>query len=226
MAEQIIFLPGASGNRQYWEPASQRIASPSNHILFGWPGFSGLPRDPSITRLSDLTELVLPRIDRPTDLVAQSMGGVVAMQTALKRPELISHLILTVTSGGIDMRRFNQEDWWPQYLIDLPDAPRWFVDDRTDLTSQLHAIETPTLLIWSDSDPVSPLAAGEFLAERLPNAELVVIKGAGSSGPHHQDSGEAKIRESTAGVSRKPSSDCKACGCSSKHLCGLTAWNT
>ena len=47
-----------------------------------------------------------------------------------------------------------------------------------------------------------------------------------SSGPHHQDSGEAKIRESTAGVSRKPSSHCKACGCSSKHLCGLTAWNT
>ena len=47
-----------------------------------------------------------------------------------------------------------------------------------------------------------------------------------SSGPHHQDSGEAKIRESTAGVSRKPSSDCKACECSSKHLCGLTAWNT
>ena len=47
-----------------------------------------------------------------------------------------------------------------------------------------------------------------------------------SSGRHHQDSGEAKIRESTAGVSRKPSSDCKACGCSSKHLCGLTAWNT
>ena len=47
-----------------------------------------------------------------------------------------------------------------------------------------------------------------------------------SGGPHHQDSGEAKIRESTAGVSRKPSSDGKACGCSSKHLCGLTAWNT
>ena len=52
------------------------------------------------------------------------------------------------------------------------------------------------------------------------------IKAVVSSGPHHQDSGEAKIRESTAGVSRKPSSDCKARGCSSKHLCGLTAWNT
>ena len=51
-------------------------------------------------------------------------------------------------------------------------------------------------------------------------------KGVASSGPHHQDSGEAKIRESTAGVSRKPSSDGKARGSSSKHLCGLTAWNT
>ena len=51
-------------------------------------------------------------------------------------------------------------------------------------------------------------------------------EGINSSGPHHQDSGEAKIRESTAGVSRKPSSDGKARGCSSKQLCGLTAWNT
>ena len=52
------------------------------------------------------------------------------------------------------------------------------------------------------------------------------FEGIVSSGPHHQDSGEAKIRESTAGVSRKPSSDGKARGSSSKHLCGLTAWNT
>ena len=62
------------------------------------------------------------------------------------------------------------------------------------------------------------------------DADLVTVKDGtpveGSSGPHHQDSGEAKIRESTAGVSRKPSSDGKACGCSSKHLCVLTAWNT
>ena len=55
--------------------------------------------------------------------------------------------------------------------------------------------------------------------------KLTVLARDLSSGPHHQDSGEAKIRESTAGVSRKPSSDGKACGCSSKHLCGLTAWN-
>ena len=65
----------------------------------------------------------------------------------------------------------------------------------------------------------------EFYDARM-DEDLPPMKEEMSSGPHHQDSGEAKIRESTAGVSRKPSSDCKACGSSSKHLCGLTAWNT
>ena len=60
----------------------------------------------------------------------------------------------------------------------------------------------------------------------IPIADTQTLETEVSSGPHHQDSGEAKIRESTAGVSRKPSSDGKARGSSSKHLCGLTAWNT
>ena len=77
----------------------------------------------------------------------------------------------------------------------------------------------PTLGLRAD-------AAGkcEGLAFQVPDGKRERV--VDSSGPHHQDSGEAKIRESTAGVSRKPSSDGKACGCSSKHLCGLTAWNT
>ena len=65
---------------------------------------------------------------------------------------------------------------------------------------------------------------GFFLASNAPFGYKRVKVNSG--GLHHQDSGEAKIRESTAGVSRKPSSDGKARGCSSKHLCGLTAWNT
>ena len=66
---------------------------------------------------------------------------------------------------------------------------------------------------------------GAEYGERSPE-RVTQRNGYRSSGPHHQDSGEAKIRESTAGVSRKPSSDGKARGCSSKQLSGLTAWNT
>ena len=73
-------------------------------------------------------------------------------------------------------------------------------------------------------DPDAPLTKHCLDCIRLGDEPLSIRKVSG--GPHHQDSGEAKIRESTAGVSRKPSSDGKARGCSSKHLCGLTAWNT
>jgi pimeloyl-ACP methyl ester carboxylesterase len=35
----------------------------------------------------------------------------------------------------------------------------------------------PTLLIWGDSDPISPVAVGTRLREMLPRATLVVIAG-------------------------------------------------
>ncbi len=75
-----------------------------------------------------------------------------------------------------------------------------------------------TILTLSDGDSTGPETTVRDYYDALSSGN--------SSGPHHQDSGEAKIRESTAGVSRKPSSDGKARGSSSKHLCGLTAWNT
>ena len=178
-AEQIVFLPGAGGVRQYWEPLSQRLVSPARHIIVGWPGFDGVPRDPETNQLSDLAGLVLNHINRPTDLIAQSMDGVLAMQVAHKQSSWISHLVLGATSGGIDIQRFRpRQDWRLQYREDLPQAPKWFVDDRTDLTDQLYLINIQTLLIWGDNDPVSPVAAGEYLARELPDAKLIVVEDA------------------------------------------------
>ena len=37
----------------------------------------------------------------------------------------------------------------------------------------------PTLLVWSDADPISPLGVGQRLAELLPRGELVVLPVAG-----------------------------------------------
>jgi pimeloyl-ACP methyl ester carboxylesterase len=32
-------------------------------------------------------------------------------------------------------------------------------------------------LIWGDADPISPVATGRYLAERLTNAELHIVEG-------------------------------------------------
>ena len=50
------------------------------------------------------------------DLVAQSMGGVVAVMVALARPARVRRLVLTATSAGIDITPFSPEDWRGGYF--------------------------------------------------------------------------------------------------------------
>ena len=124
----------------------------------------------------------------------------------------------------------------PEIRVDDADK----LAEREKLTAELKAQEvelraaieadgdtTPETREWADVS--SRFDLGEMftaVTEHRASAGAIAEVQKESSGPHHQDSGEAKIRESTAGVSRKPSSDGKARGSSSKHLCGLTAWNT
>jgi pimeloyl-ACP methyl ester carboxylesterase len=177
-AERVLFLPGASGDRDFWKPVADRIRHAGEKVLLGWPGFGANPPDPSIESLDDLFASVLRRIDRPVDLIAQSMGGVLAVRAALEKPELVCHLVLTATSGGVDVSRFGAADWRPEHRRNRPGAPEWFTTDRSDFSARLPEVKAPALLIWSDADPISPVAVGRYLAAMLPRAELVIVPGA------------------------------------------------
>ncbi len=85
--------------------------------------------------------------------------------------------MLAATSGGMDVGALGATDWRPQFALAQPAAPRWFVDAHEDLTAELERIQVPTLLLWGDADPVSPVGVGQRLAELLPDSELVVIPG-------------------------------------------------
>ncbi len=146
-------------------------------MLLDWPGLGDVPSDPGVNGLDDLVSRVLERLDGPADLVAQSMGGVVAIRAALERPGMIRRLVLTATSGGIDTSPFRAQDWRPKYRREFPQAASWILEHRSDLGDRLGAITAPTLLVWGDADPVSPVGIGEYLLQRLRHARLVVIKG-------------------------------------------------
>ncbi len=150
---------------------------PASKIRLGWPGFGSVPADPHINGIDDLAAKFISEIDQPTALIAQSMGGVVAIQVALQRPELITHMVLAVTSGGIDVSDLDVEDWRPTFLGANPSFPRWFTDYKSDLSANLESIKIPVLLIWGDADPISPVAVGERLRGLLPFAHLHVIPG-------------------------------------------------
>lgn len=173
---QILFLPGALGRTELWDPVANLLACPAHKEHVGWPGFGSIPPNPRVSSIADLVEMVLAKIDQPTALVAQSMGGAIAIRAALEKPELITHLVLAATSGGIDVAALGGKDWRLSFLESSPQLPRWFATYQEDLSTKLPAIHIPTLLLWGDSDPISPLRVGEHLASLLPNARLHVVE--------------------------------------------------
>jgi len=180
LADTLFFLPGALGNIQLWKPVSDRLQHPATRRFVTWPGFGGAPVDPTVHGLDDLVARVVRQIDDAgisVDLLAQSMGGVVAILAALQRPRAVRHLVLSVTSGGVDIGALGGVDWRPMLLAQTPALPRWFIDEQRDLTSQVRTIDVPVLLLWGDADPISPVAVGRRLAELFPNADLLVIEG-------------------------------------------------
>lgn len=175
--ETLLFLPGASGNREFWRPLSERLTLAGPRRFFGWPGFGGLPLEPNVNGIADLAARVVAEISEPVALFAQSMGGIIAILAALERPALVRRLILSATSGGIDMKAVGGSDWRREFRAHNPNVPSWFEDERWDLSAGLGTIRAPVLLLWGDADPISPVAAGERLRGLLPDAELVVLPG-------------------------------------------------
>ncbi len=127
--------------------------------------------------MDDLVARVVADIDRPTALIAQSMGGTIAIRAALEKSNLVTHLILATTSGGIDISDLGAQDWRDVFHATNPTFPRWFADYKEDLTEQLKKIDIPVLLLWGDADPISPVAVGQRLASLLSRPELHVIQG-------------------------------------------------
>jgi pimeloyl-ACP methyl ester carboxylesterase len=66
---------------------------------------------------------------------------------------------------------------WKPYLHN-PTLKRW-----------LHRIDVPTLVIWGEQDRFAAPSYGRQLAERIPNAELRMLAGAGHY-PHIEQSAE------------------------------------
>lgn len=174
---ELLYLPGASGNTAFWQPVISRLEISGQQTVLAYPSFGGQAADPKVQCFEDLQRYVLAQIPEQTVIVAQSMGGIFAVQAALQQPQQVRALVLVATSGGIDLTPFHAQDWREQYLHDF-DVPDWFAVTQSQAVHQaLQQLHCPVLLIWGDQDPISPLAVGQYLAQQFQDAELHVIAG-------------------------------------------------
>lgn len=176
MTIKTLFLPGAGGNASFWTPVADRTGLDS--ILFAWPGLGNEPEHPSVTGIDDLVSMVLERMNEPVNIVAQSMGGLIAIKAALTMPESVHRLVLAGTSAGVPVADLGGADWRSDYYRAFPHAARWIGEPVVDLSRQISSVEAPTLLLWGDRDPISPVSVGKRLETLLPNAKLHIIPGA------------------------------------------------
>jgi len=173
----VVFLPGAAGSPDFWRPVADRLPAAWDTELVGWPGAGEQPHNPRVNSFEDLVDQTQTAIRVRSDLIAQSMGGVVAIGIALRYPQKVRRLVLVATSGGIDVQSLGAGDWRTEYRAEFPNAATWITEQEVDYTPQLARVTKSTLLLWGDQDPISPLAVGRRLDAILPNSRLIVLGG-------------------------------------------------
>jgi 2-hydroxy-6-oxonona-2,4-dienedioate hydrolase len=174
-ARLVHFIPGAAGLGAFWEPIAAALPEPWVARIFDLPGYGQCAARADIRSHLELVEYVAGSIQTPGVVVGQSMGGYVALELALRHPELVTELVLVVAAGGVDMARHGALDWRISYSTAHPASPSWVVAPLPDLTPELRRIQVPVLLLWASRDPISPLGVAEHLREHLPDARLQVF---------------------------------------------------
>jgi pimeloyl-ACP methyl ester carboxylesterase len=132
--------------------------------------YEGMARD-----MIDFLETI---VDGPAHLLGCSDGAIVALTTALLRPDLVRRLVLV---AGV----FHRDGWHPSALyspngLDPESVPgkmaRMHASEPTLSPSDLAGVRSRTLVMIGDDDEVSLEHAAE-LYRGVPDAELAVVPG-------------------------------------------------
>ena len=175
---KLVFLPGASGSQHFWQPLKAALTEYPDQQVIAYPSFDGVAPNLAIQNLHDLQEFVEKQIEDDSILIAQSMGGVLAVGLVLKHPQKVKGLVLLATSGGLNLQSFHCADWRTDYRELFKTMPDWFEQDQTEFSRiQLESLDIPILLIWGDHDPLSTVQLGQYLAGIFKNAKLHIIQG-------------------------------------------------
>lgn len=81
----LIFLPGASGSTEFWQPLIELLSADYTVQVIAYPGFGQEPAQKDVYDFNSLSDYVLDQIQQDSVLIAQSMGGIFAIQAALKK---------------------------------------------------------------------------------------------------------------------------------------------
>ena len=173
-----------------------------------------LPGHPAGTALhgvaayAEWTAEAIGEIPGPRVLVGHSMGGAIALQTAVDHPDLVAGLVilasgpqLFVPDAAFDLARSDfraecervlRKGWWDpddetiaaEAALIAEVGPETLLADYTacrgfDISDRLAEVKVPALIVAGERDGLTPPSLAEKLVRGIPQALLVMIPDSG-----------------------------------------------
>jgi pimeloyl-ACP methyl ester carboxylesterase len=186
--EDLVVVHGLSGSWRWWLPLAERLAARSRLHLVELPRLGRLRAGEMAPWLGRLLDAVgLGRVD----VLAHSLGGLVATELATEQPDRVRRLVLVAPAGvscgrGVLGRTlplieelYDVRTWLPTIIGDaVRTGPVSLVHGvvyvwERDIRAELGAVRAPTLLVWGDRDRLVPVRVAEEWGRLLPRSRLV-----------------------------------------------------
>jgi pimeloyl-ACP methyl ester carboxylesterase len=197
----IVCVHGIGVNSTYFRRLARELASRGRRVLVpDLPGWGRSPRPAGVLDVGELADALLvfmtsEGVER-APLVANSMGCQVAVEIAIRRPELVSHLVLIgptvdphlrpwpkmVPGFVLDCAREPPSLWWIIARDYAKMGPRRFVGtarcaNAHRIERRLPLVRQPTLVLRGGRDGFVSQRWCEQAAALLPRGRLVVVPG-------------------------------------------------
>lgn len=181
---KFIFVHGTGHTAVSWEETisnmkyKQDIVCPELSLILNG-------KEASFPNLCSAFAEYCNQFDEQIHLCGLSLGGVLALDYALKFPEKVQSLVLIGTPYKVPKFMLSVQNvifrFFPEFMFDgmafdknatsvLTNSMR-----KLDFTSQIKTIQCPTLVLCGEKDRANKKSA-YYLAENIPHAELRMIK--------------------------------------------------
>jgi pimeloyl-ACP methyl ester carboxylesterase len=186
--EDLVVVHGLSGSWRWWSPLVEMLTERRRLHLVELPRLGRLRAGEMAPWLGRLLDAVgLGRVD----VLAHSLGGLVATELAVEQPDRVRRLALVAPAGvpcgrGVLGRTlplveelYDARTWLPTIVGDaVRTGPVSLVHGvvyvwERDIRGELGAVRAPTLLVWGDRDRLVPAQVAEEWQRLLPRSRLV-----------------------------------------------------
>lgn len=200
----LLLIHGLSGSSSWWRHNLERLSESHRVLAIDLVGFGrnrrfrNSPLPLSIEEFSGIVvRFIEESVGERVHLVGHSMGGQISIHVAANRGDLLRSLTL-VSSTGVPFRvdpRPHIRQIRPPHPEQLRFSPTLALDALragptsiaiasayfllNDARPLLDLIQTPTLLLWGDHDPLVPLSYGEAMQQRIAGSRLAILRDSG-----------------------------------------------